>query len=222
MRLDSELAIEECEDVYPPREDTYLLIECIEPKAGQRILEMGCGSGLISLHCAKLGAIVVAADINPKAVACTLANFQRNHLQAEVRSVGPLLERRGQVRPDPFQSTVPGRGRGGGPGAILGRRKGRRPGPRTIPARSADSTSLRTDGSIVLLSTMMKEEPLAKAALDLQSPPFGQQEALLRGIVGRGADLPTRMIISVLAASISPFSAAPTPSCHRPCPGASP
>jgi release factor glutamine methyltransferase len=84
MQLDPELAIDECDDVYPPREDTFLLLECIEAKAGQRILEMGCGSGLLSVACAKFGAIVVAADINQKAVACTLANLKRNRLQATV------------------------------------------------------------------------------------------------------------------------------------------
>jgi release factor glutamine methyltransferase len=84
MKLVSDLILEECDDVYPPREDTYLLIECIEPRAGQRVLEMGCGSGLLSLHCAKVGAIVVAIDINQKAVDCTRGNLERNHLQGQV------------------------------------------------------------------------------------------------------------------------------------------
>jgi release factor glutamine methyltransferase len=84
MKLDSDLIIEEFCNVYPPREDTHLLIECIEPRAGQRVLEMGCGSGLLSLHCAKVGAIVVAVDINHKAVDCTRSNLERNHLRAQL------------------------------------------------------------------------------------------------------------------------------------------
>jgi release factor glutamine methyltransferase len=84
MKLDLDIMIEECEDVYPPREDTYLLIECIEPGTGQRVLEIGCGSGLVSLHCAKVGAMVVAVDINEKAIDCTRANLHRNHLQAQL------------------------------------------------------------------------------------------------------------------------------------------
>ena len=84
MKLDFDLIIEECEGVYPPREDTYLLIECIEPKAGQKVLDVGCGSGLATLHCARVGAIVVAVDINEKAVDCTRANLKRYHLQADV------------------------------------------------------------------------------------------------------------------------------------------
>jgi release factor glutamine methyltransferase len=84
MNIDISIEVNECVSVYPPREDTYLLIECIDPIAGQKVLEMGCGSGLISLHCAKAGATVVAVDINPKAVDCTTANFQRNGLQARI------------------------------------------------------------------------------------------------------------------------------------------
>jgi release factor glutamine methyltransferase len=84
MNIDISIEVNECESVYPPREDTYLLIECVEPVAGQRVLEMGCGSGLLSLHCAKMGASVVAVDINQKAVDCTRANLERNHLRAKV------------------------------------------------------------------------------------------------------------------------------------------
>jgi release factor glutamine methyltransferase len=84
MNIDISIEVNECVSVYPPREDTYLLIECVEPEAGQRILEMGCGSGLLTMHCAKIGAIMVAVDINQKAVDCTRTNLERNHLQAKV------------------------------------------------------------------------------------------------------------------------------------------
>jgi release factor glutamine methyltransferase len=162
MKLDSDLVIEECEGVYPPREDTYLLIECIEPKAGQRILEIGCGSGIISLHCAKLGAIVVAADINPKAVACTLANLQRNHLQAELRNSDLFSNVEGKFDLILFNPPyLVGAGEGDLERSWAGGKDGVQVLERFL--REAPQHLLADGRIIVLLSTMMKEAPLAKA-----------------------------------------------------------
>ncbi|WP_276968596.1 methyltransferase domain-containing protein, partial [Metallibacterium scheffleri] len=52
-----------CPGVYPPSEDTYLLLESLTP--GKKVLEIGCGSGLLSVYCAALGSEVTAVDINP-------------------------------------------------------------------------------------------------------------------------------------------------------------
>lgn len=51
---------------------------------GKKLLEVGCGSGLLSLVAAKEQAIVTAIDINPAAIACTRANAINNHLLVEV------------------------------------------------------------------------------------------------------------------------------------------
>lgn len=59
--------------VYPPREDTSLLAGALHRLGlphGTSCLEIGCGSGAVSLHAATLGWRVVACDINPFAVAC--------------------------------------------------------------------------------------------------------------------------------------------------------
>ena len=48
--------------------------------SGSQILEMGSGSGLLSLIAAKEGARVTSVDINPVAVECTKANAARNNL----------------------------------------------------------------------------------------------------------------------------------------------
>ena len=78
--------------VYPPREDTDLLASVLTP---QRLppktqwLEIGCGSGALSLHAARLGCKVTACDINPLAVACTRAHFAENSLQATILEGGP-------------------------------------------------------------------------------------------------------------------------------------
>jgi release factor glutamine methyltransferase len=51
---------------------------------GEQVLEMGCGTGLISCHLAAAGCVLVAADVNPRAVECTRENLRRNGLPGEV------------------------------------------------------------------------------------------------------------------------------------------
>jgi release factor glutamine methyltransferase len=65
-------------DVYAPAEDTYLLLSAIEVLKGERALEMGCGSGYISIHMAKAGIIVTAVDIDPLASVNTERNARLN------------------------------------------------------------------------------------------------------------------------------------------------
>jgi ribosomal protein L11 methylase PrmA len=45
---------------------------------GQHVLDLGCGTGVLAIAAARLGASVVAVDIDPAAVAATLANVERN------------------------------------------------------------------------------------------------------------------------------------------------
>ena len=55
MRYDPGISIATDPDVYPPSEDSILLIESLEVSPGERVLEIGCGSGVVSLHCAANG-----------------------------------------------------------------------------------------------------------------------------------------------------------------------
>lgn len=49
--------------------------------AGQRVLDYGCGSGILAIGAAKFGANAIdAVDIDPAAVESTLANAQANHV----------------------------------------------------------------------------------------------------------------------------------------------
>ncbi len=84
MNLDHSIDIViDSSDVYSPSDDSFLLLKVTEVKPGERLLEMGCGSGLISLHAAKAGAEVTAVDINPFAVECTRRNASRNNLRVK-------------------------------------------------------------------------------------------------------------------------------------------
>ncbi|NLI73759.1 MAG: methyltransferase [Euryarchaeota archaeon] len=85
MRYRQEIDIVECENVYPPMEDTFLLLGVLEIHPDESVLEMGPGTGLITCHLAASAKSVIAADVNPMAVECTEANLRRNELSGDVR-----------------------------------------------------------------------------------------------------------------------------------------
>ena len=80
--------------VYPPREDSCLLDRTIAelgPGRGKHLLEIGCGSGAISIASAMRGWRVSACDINPLAVAATRGNASKHGLDwaSEIKEGGP-------------------------------------------------------------------------------------------------------------------------------------
>jgi release factor glutamine methyltransferase len=85
MRYDPGLRIEERKDVYSPDEDSVLLIGSLDIAEGERVLEIGCGSGVVAIHCAKNGADVTAVDINPAAVELTRKNAAANGAYMDIR-----------------------------------------------------------------------------------------------------------------------------------------
>ncbi len=58
------------DEVYPPAEDTFLLLRAAlsEARSNDRVLEIGCGSGLICQELKPRVALLLATDINPHAV----------------------------------------------------------------------------------------------------------------------------------------------------------
>jgi len=54
--------------VYPPREDTFLLIPFARAPATGWLLEIGCGDGQASIEAARSGWSVVATDLHPEAL----------------------------------------------------------------------------------------------------------------------------------------------------------
>ena len=74
------------ETVYPPREDTLLLCDAISKlkKRNGRALEIGCGSGAVTMQLASLGWNVISCDVNPYAVSATRGNVENHGLSALV------------------------------------------------------------------------------------------------------------------------------------------
>ncbi|MBI4896029.1 MAG: methyltransferase [Candidatus Aenigmarchaeota archaeon] len=74
------------ETVYDPSEDSLLLADLLEREdlAQKDVLDMGCGSGLLSILCAAKHAQVTAVDVNPKAVQATKENAKKNHVPVMV------------------------------------------------------------------------------------------------------------------------------------------
>ena len=85
MEYIPDMDIAEDEEVYPPSEDSILLIESLDTRPGEKILEIGCGSGVVSIHCAKNGCAVTSGDINPKAVELTRRNAESNGVTIDIR-----------------------------------------------------------------------------------------------------------------------------------------
>jgi release factor glutamine methyltransferase len=65
---------------------TKLLLRYIEKMRFQQrsFLELGAGSGLLSIYAATRGAVVTATDINPVAIACIRKNAEGNRAEVEV------------------------------------------------------------------------------------------------------------------------------------------
>jgi len=67
-------------EVMPITPMSHLLGEAVvaEARPGQRVLDMGTGSGVNAVLAARQGARVVAVDINPRALEAATANAERN------------------------------------------------------------------------------------------------------------------------------------------------
>lgn len=86
--------------VYPPREDTDLLANAIVrigAGRGKRCLEIGCGSGALSLLAARQGWKVRACDINPYAVMATRHSALNADIEVDIREGGPGPKEDGSI-----------------------------------------------------------------------------------------------------------------------------
>lgn len=77
--------------IYEPREDSVLIAKVLEEELKKEkiksVLEIGCGSGFLSIIAAKNGCDVVAADIDSNTVVCAKQNAELNNVKVKtVRS----------------------------------------------------------------------------------------------------------------------------------------
>ena len=84
--------------VYPPREDTSLLAKALTklgPGRGRKCLEIGTGSGVLSLLCNRQGWNASCCDINPLAVASAKSFFAANNateINISEGGPGPVID----------------------------------------------------------------------------------------------------------------------------------
>ena len=72
------LVLELHPEVYEPSDDSFQLAKAIDVKPDDSVLEIGTGTGIVALDCARRGADVVCSDVNPFAVELVKRNYSRN------------------------------------------------------------------------------------------------------------------------------------------------
>jgi predicted glycoside hydrolase/deacetylase ChbG (UPF0249 family)/methylase of polypeptide subunit release factors len=97
------LEIEAPEGVHALAPSTLELAGLLDVRPGERVLELGCGAGLLAVVAARLGASrVVATDLDERACRATEANARANGVTVETRQ-GDFLE---AVRGERFDLVV--------------------------------------------------------------------------------------------------------------------
>jgi len=79
-----DIVIEIPEEVYVPSDDTYLLLENLQVESKDIVLEIGTGSGIISIIVAQTADKVIATDISPIAIGAARKNVELNHLARKI------------------------------------------------------------------------------------------------------------------------------------------
>lgn len=74
-----DLIYDTCDGVYEPAEDTFLMINNVT--CGGDVLEIGTGTGLVAIFCAKSGFRTDAVDISEEALKCAAHNAEINKVK---------------------------------------------------------------------------------------------------------------------------------------------
>ncbi|MEM3675396.1 MAG: methyltransferase [Candidatus Methanomethyliaceae archaeon] len=87
-------------DVYPPSEDSFILVDSAISRVYGRVLDLCCGTGFVGLCLAEKAESVTAVDLNPSAVKNACENFRLNRQYEKLRALvgdlfGPLRRYKG-------------------------------------------------------------------------------------------------------------------------------
>lgn len=83
-----ELEVKVLEEVYEPKEDSFLIANVLEKQElnGKKVLDLGTGCGMLAIIAAKQGAKVIAADVNEKALENTSENALKLKLEKAIEA----------------------------------------------------------------------------------------------------------------------------------------
>jgi len=87
-----EFELETDEMVYEPSDDSFLLVDNLDINPGDKVLEIGTGSGIIAMYASKLADNIVATDINFNAIELAEKNFKNNNIENIELLFGDLFE----------------------------------------------------------------------------------------------------------------------------------
>ncbi|MEM0373129.1 MAG: methyltransferase [Sulfolobaceae archaeon] len=72
------------EFTYEPAEDTKILLDMINVKLNEKVIDLGSGSGILGIKALLSGGKVIFIDINPYATEATLCSLRINKLDGEI------------------------------------------------------------------------------------------------------------------------------------------
>ena len=87
-----EFNIETEDMVYEPSDDSFLLIDNLNIKTGEKVLEIGTGSGIVAMYASKIADEVLATDINFNAIELAERNLLANKIKNVKLLFGDLFE----------------------------------------------------------------------------------------------------------------------------------
>jgi len=78
--------INPCKHVFYPGKTSIsnFFVKHIDVNKGDIVLDMGCGTGILAISCAKIASKVVAVDITSEAVDCAQKNIKLNNLEYKI------------------------------------------------------------------------------------------------------------------------------------------
>lgn len=84
-----EILISTKEGVYEPSDDTFLMLDALDgvDRPLGSALELGTGTGIVAIYCAKRGACVTATDINEYALSLSKENAGLNGVAERIKFV---------------------------------------------------------------------------------------------------------------------------------------